>query len=78
VARENVLLLVHDYNEILSIMTDDERALFHDRIYSMDKKIGPALSKLTWTSRGVVEFALECRRTCRDVMEACSLSLSRH
>ena len=43
--------------------------MFRDRIQLLDKRINPALSRLTWISRGVVDFALDCRRMCREVME---------
>lgn len=43
--------------------------MFRDRIYHLDKRVNPGLSKLYWTSRGVVEFTQDCRRMCREVSE---------
>lgn len=62
VLRDNVLLVVRDYNRIISVLSPDERGLFRDRIRFLDKKIQPGLTKLTWASKGVSDyFIVECR-----------------
>ena len=61
VLRENVLLVVRDYNRILSSLDTSERALFRERIRSLDKKIRPGMTKLTWASEGIEYFVNECR-----------------
>ena len=62
VLRENVLLVVRDYNRIIAVLSPEERALFKERIRFLDKKIHPGLSKLTWASKGVSEYFInDCR-----------------
>ena len=62
VLRENVLLVMRDYNHIISNLQPKERALFKERIRSLDKKLQPGYTKLTWESEGVLEyFVVECR-----------------
>lgn len=62
ILRENVLLVVRDYNTIINSLQIKERALFRERIRSLDKKIHPGLTKLTWVSEGVLEyFVTDCR-----------------
>lgn len=62
VLRENVMLVMRDYNGIIVSLQPSERALFRERIRSLDKKIQPGFSKLTWVSEGVLEFFItDCR-----------------
>ena len=61
ILRENVLLVVRDYNRIISRLQPNERALFRERIRSLDKKIRPGMVKLTWASEGILEYVNECR-----------------
>jgi len=61
VLRENVLLIVRDYNHIVGNLLPEERSLFRERIKSLDKKIRPGMTKLTWASKGILEFFVtEC------------------
>lgn len=75
VLRENVLLVVRDYNRILLSLDAKERALFRERIRSMDKKIRPGMTKLTWASQNIDVFVNECR-THAQKASARPLSLS--
>lgn len=62
VLRENVLLIIRDYNSIYNSLLPRERALFRERIRSLDKKVRPGLTKLTWSLEGVQEFfVVDCR-----------------
>ena len=62
ILRENVMLVVRDYNSIISSLQPKERALFKERIRSLDKKIKPGFSKLTWVSEGVLDYFIpDCR-----------------
>ncbi len=62
ILRENVILVMRDYNHIISNLQPRERALFRERIRSLDKKLQPGFTKLTWESDGVLEyFVVECR-----------------
>lgn len=67
VLRENVLLVVRDYNKIISSLDFKERALFRERIRSLDKKIRPGMTKLTWASEGIEYFVTECRNQAHRV-----------
>ncbi|KAJ8389318.1 hypothetical protein AAFF_G00121830 [Aldrovandia affinis] len=60
--RESVLLVVRDYNRIISVLSAEELGLFRERIRFLDKKIQPGLSKLLWSSRGASSFFInDCR-----------------
>lgn len=62
---ENVILVVRDYNEIMLMMTDQQKRLFRERIHKLDKKISPAFTNLYWSSKGVIDyFVTECRKFC--------------
>lgn len=61
VLRENVLLVVRDYNSIIRSLQPQERALFKERIKSLDKKLRPGMTKLTWASEGILEYVSDCR-----------------
>lgn len=60
--RENVLTIVLDYNRIIGSLSVEERGLFKERIKTLDKRIQPGFSKLTWTK---IEAAEEFTHTCR-------------
>ena len=57
ILRENVLLVVRDYNRIIVALNQEERALFKERIRFLDKKIHPGLTKLSWASKGEFNFS---------------------
>lgn len=57
---ENVLQVVMDYNKILASLSDEERLLFRQLLYVVEKKIAPGLSKLTWTADIGDEYIAEC------------------
>ncbi|XP_064408838.1 dynein axonemal heavy chain 2 [Latimeria chalumnae] len=60
--RENVLLVVRDYNRIIEVLSPEERGLFRERIRYLDKKIQPGLTKLLWSSKGASAFFItDCR-----------------
>ncbi|XP_078526452.1 dynein axonemal heavy chain 2 isoform X1 [Lissotriton helveticus] len=60
--RENVLLVVRDYNRIIAALSPEERGLFRERIRFLDKKIQPGLSKLHWGTKGASNlFLADCR-----------------
>lgn len=62
VLRENILLIVRDYNRIINSLQPYERSLFRERIRSLDKKIRPGMTKLTWASEGILDyFVNDCR-----------------
>jgi dynein heavy chain len=68
--RENVLLVVRDYNKILLTLTAEERRLFSDRLRKLDKIINQGLHKLTWASRtrGITDsYVKDCRKHCQEL-----------
>ena len=66
--REHVLLVVRDYNKIVTVLTAEERKLFKERIRYLDKKVHTGLSKLTWMSKGVSEsYITQCRQYAKEV-----------
>ena len=66
--RENVMLVVRDYNSILHALSPQDRRLFSERLHYLDRKIAPGLTKLSWASKGITEvFVKDVRRHCGDV-----------
>lgn len=47
---DNVLMVVMDYNKIIAALSDEERLLFRSLLVSVEKKIAPGLTALTWVS----------------------------
>ncbi len=83
--KEHVVLLVRDYNAIMAALDTSERRLFADKIKALDKKIGPGIAKLTWTSKGIVDFYVrESRRFCKSTeglvmdFKSCKTRLNRN
>ncbi|GIM07381.1 hypothetical protein Vretimale_11536 [Volvox reticuliferus] len=68
VLRDNILMVVRDYNKILTALDKEERKLFHDRIRYLDRRIMPGVTKLQWTAdKHALEFYYrEARKFCRD------------
>eukprot|EP00232_Nephroselmis_pyriformis_P029065 CAMPEP_0182867354 /NCGR_PEP_ID=MMETSP0034_2-20130328/8675_1 /TAXON_ID=156128 /ORGANISM="Nephroselmis pyriformis, Strain CCMP717" /LENGTH=4528 /DNA_ID=CAMNT_0024999703 /DNA_START=83 /DNA_END=13669 /DNA_ORIENTATION=- len=69
--RENVLLVVRDYNAIIKELDSEERRLFTDRIHWLDRRIHPGISKLTWAaSKHHLDFWIkEARAKCKEVYD---------
>uniref|UniRef100_A0A8C9P5P1 Dynein axonemal heavy chain 2 n=1 Tax=Spermophilus dauricus TaxID=99837 RepID=A0A8C9P5P1_SPEDA len=62
ILRENLLLVARDYNRIIALLSEDEQALFKERIRFLDKKIHPGLKKLHWALKGASAFFItDCR-----------------
>ncbi|XP_068785621.1 dynein axonemal heavy chain 2, partial [Struthio camelus] len=83
--RENLLLVVRDYNRIVSELAPEERALFAERIRSLDRKIQPGLKKLLWSHKGASScFISECRLHAGKVQalvtefKAATVAIARH
>ncbi len=70
VVRENVALVVRDYNTIIKTLTNEERRLFSEHLRQLDRKISPGLSKLTWAHKHIKDyFVKQCREHCQQVYE---------
>jgi dynein heavy chain, axonemal len=48
VLKENVTLVVRDYNKITDLLNPQEQLLFKERIRFLDRKVNPALTSLNW------------------------------
>ena len=56
------------FGRIIAVLSSEERGLFRERIRSLDKKIHPGLTKLTWASKGISDYFIgECRNNCSKV-----------
>ncbi|OQR83321.1 dynein heavy chain [Achlya hypogyna] len=65
ILREHVVLVIRDYNRILHELSSTERRLFDDIIRKLDRRIQPGLQKLTWLSKGIVDwYVADCRKHC--------------
>ncbi|KAI9224867.1 dynein heavy chain and region D6 of dynein motor-domain-containing protein [Blastocladiella britannica] len=68
VLRENVLLVIRDYNSILEVLSKEEILLFRERVRFLDRKINPGLTSLTWSAKGVTDYFIrECRKHASEV-----------
>jgi dynein heavy chain, axonemal len=68
IMRENVMLLVRAYNDIVHDISADERRLFIDHIRRLDRKITPGLNKITWQSRNLIDiYVRECCSSCHEL-----------
>ncbi|KAA0723088.1 Dynein heavy chain 2, axonemal [Triplophysa tibetana] len=60
--KENVLLVVKDYNRIITALNAVEMGLFSEKLRFLNKKIQPGLSKLHWSTKGTSNvFINDCR-----------------
>jgi len=68
VMRENVMLVVRAYNDIIRDINAEEKRLFLDHIRKLDRRIGQGLTKLTWQNRNMIEmYVKDCCTNCHDV-----------
>jgi dynein heavy chain len=73
ILRENVMLVVRDYNEIMEQLDPDEKNLFQEHIKRLDKRVNAGLLRFTWASKGVIEwYVKDCRKQCN---QACNIVL---
>ncbi|ETO18852.1 hypothetical protein RFI_18395 [Reticulomyxa filosa] len=63
--RENVMLVVHDFNKIVDELSGCERKLFLEYLKRVEKRLEPGLSKFTWTKKYIKElFVKKARLEC--------------
>ena len=68
VMRENVMLVVRAYNDIIRDVNPEERRLFIDHIRKLDRRIGQGMTKLTWQNRGMIDmYVRDCCSNCAEV-----------
>ena len=67
--REHVMLVVRDYNRVITELNQDEIGLFKERIKVLDKKVQPGLTRLNWSQNSFSEFYIgDCRLHASKVM----------
>ncbi|XP_050296141.1 dynein axonemal heavy chain 2 isoform X2 [Anthonomus grandis grandis] len=64
-----VLNVVLDYNKIISSLSDEERLLFKPLISTVEKKIAPGLTKLTWATDIGDEYIAECSNNAAELQD---------
>ncbi|XP_022235820.1 dynein heavy chain 2, axonemal-like [Limulus polyphemus] len=70
---QNVLVVVREYNQIMSVLSPEEKGLFRQKIRFLDKRIQPGLTTLTWVSSNVVHYYIaDCRHHCQKVQKLVS------
>jgi dynein heavy chain len=70
ILREYVMLVVRDYNIIISSLEANERKLFQEHIRRLDKRINGGMNRFTWASKGVIDwYVKECRKHCADTYQ---------
>ena len=64
ILRENVMLIVRDYNMIIETISDSrERALFREHLDILDKTIEPGIRRHNWGANADM-FVYNCRKEC--------------
>jgi len=69
ILRESVMLIVRDYNNIIMLIDDREKALFTDHLHLLDKSIEPGLAKYTWTNAPEY-FVKNGRQNCQNCFDS--------
>ena len=63
--RENVMLVITDYNQILDQLNTEEQLLFREQLRRLDRRVNAGLNRFTWASKGVIEwYVKDCRKHC--------------
>ena len=57
--RENVMLVVQDFNKIIDALTPSQRRLFGEHMKRVEKRLGPGLAKYTWNKKYIKKFMLK-------------------
>lgn len=63
ILRENVMLIVRDYNTIVHTISEKERDLFKEHLDLLDRTIEPGIKKFNWGAAADT-FVNICRREC--------------
>jgi len=66
VLRENVMLIVRDYNNIKLTINDQEQLLFADHLHQLERQIEPGMRRYNW-SNPADTFVFACRKECLEV-----------
>jgi len=66
ILRENVMLIVRDYNTIIHTINKEERYLFREHLDILDRTIEPGIRRHHWGAPAD-NFVYACRKECQDV-----------
>ena len=70
VLRENVMLVVRDYNRIIDALSTEERRLFFEHLRRLDRKIAPGLTSLSWGEKHIQDWFIKgCRASCQSLFD---------
>jgi len=64
ILRENVMLIVRDYNDIMMLINDTEQSLFEEHLVSLTSHYKQGINKFNWSQQQDV-FILNCRKECQ-------------
>lgn len=68
ILRENVMLIVRDYNTIMHTISDKEKLLFKEHLDGLDRTIEPGIKRFNWGAAADA-FVYTCRRECQEVFK---------
>ncbi len=68
ILRENVMLIVRDYNNIVHTISEKEKLLFKEHLDILDKTIEPGIKRFNWGAAADA-FVYTCRRECLEVFK---------
>lgn len=68
ILRENVMLIVRDYNTIMHTISDKEKLLFKEHLDLLDRTIEPGIKRFNWGAAADA-FVYTCRRECMEVFK---------
>lgn len=71
IIKENVLLVVKDYNNIMCVLDEDEKRLFDLHINYLNTKLKPGWTKvIDWNKKQIVETTIkDWRRQCTECLD---------
>ncbi len=66
--REEISLVVFEYNSLVDDISPSEMGLLHGHMNRLDNQIRQGMSKFMWNSKGVIErYAQDCCAHCKEV-----------
>jgi dynein heavy chain len=68
VLRENVMIIVREYNNIIHKINDKEKNLFKEHLDMLDRIIEPGIKRHNWSSNAD-NFVYTCRKECQEVFK---------
>lgn len=69
ILRENVMLIVREYNTIIHTVSEKERHLFKEHLELLDRTIEPGIRRHKWHAPADT-FVYACRKECQEVFHS--------